>query len=64
MNLIENLKNIAVRVDESDKSIIEAAIVRLEELEAKLIRYEDDTTDWQASVETQMRRRTDIPRKT
>lgn len=59
IDLIEKLKVIAVQADESDAPFIEAAIDRIKELEAKLSRYEEDTTDWQASVETQMRRRRD-----
>ena len=58
-DLIEKLKVIAVQAHESDAPIIEAAIDRIKELEAKLTCYEDDATDWQASVETQMRRRKD-----
>lgn len=58
-DLIEKLKVIAVQVHESDAPFIEAAINRINELETKLSRYEEDTTDWQASVQSQMRRRRD-----
>lgn len=57
IDLIEKLKVIAIQAHESDAPYIEAAIDRIKELEAKLIRYEEDTTDWQASVEKQMGRR-------
>jgi ribosome assembly protein YihI (activator of Der GTPase) len=59
IDLIEKLKVIAVQAHESDAPFVEAAIDRIEELEAKLALYEEDTTNWQASVETQMRRRRD-----
>lgn len=59
INLIEKLKVIAVQADKSDAPFIEAAIDRIKELEAKLAHYEDDITDWQGSVKTQMRRRKD-----
>ncbi len=62
-DLIEKLKVIATKAHESDAPTIKAAIDRIKELEAKLAGYEEEATDWQASVETQMRRRTDIPRK-
>ena len=55
--LIEKLKVIAAQADKSDALIIEAAIDRINELETKLTDYEEDITDWQDSVETQMRRR-------
>ena len=58
-DLVEKLKEIAVRASESDALFIEKAIDRIAELEANLIGYEEDITDWQASVETQMRRRKD-----
>ncbi len=57
IDLIEKLKVIALNIHESDAPSIEAAIDRIKELEAKLTRYEEETTDWQISVETQMRRR-------
>ncbi len=57
IDLIEKLKVIAVKAQESDAPFIEAAIDRIKELEDKLADYEDDITDWQGSVETQMRRR-------
>jgi hypothetical protein len=59
IDLIEKLKVIAARADESDARFIEAAIDRIKELEAKLGDYEEDVTDWKGSVETQMRRRRD-----
>lgn len=58
-NLIEKLKEIAVRANDSDAPFIETAIDRIEELEAELTGYKEDTTDWRASVEKQMRRRRD-----
>jgi hypothetical protein len=58
-DLIEKLKVIAVQAHKSDAPIIEAAIDRIKELEAKLIQYDEDITDWQGSVETQMKRRRD-----
>ena len=56
-DLIERLKVIAVQAHKSDARFIEAAIDRIKELEAKMTHYEEDITDWQVSVETQMRRR-------
>ena len=58
-DLIEKLKEIAVRASESDAPFIERAIDRIVELEANLTSYEEDITDWQVSVEKQMRRRKD-----
>jgi hypothetical protein len=58
-DLIERLKVIAVQAHKSDARFIEAAIDRIKELEAKMTHYEEDITDWQVSVETQMRRRRD-----
>jgi len=57
INLIAKLKVIAVKAHKSDALIIEAAIDRIKELEAKLSDYEEDITDWQDSVEVQMRRK-------
>ena len=57
INLIEKLKVIAVQANKSDAPFIQAAINRIQELEAKLTRYEEDITDWKASVETQMKRK-------
>lgn len=54
IDLIENLKVIALQAQESDRLIIEAAINRIKELESKLNDYEEDITDWKFSVETQM----------
>lgn len=54
IELIEKLKLIAAQSDKSDALIIEAAINRIKELEAKLSDYEEDITDWQYSVEKQM----------
>jgi len=59
INLIEKLKLIASEAHESDAPVIEAAIERIKELEAKLSEYEDDITDWQHTVVSQMRRRKD-----
>jgi hypothetical protein len=59
IELIEKLMVIAAKANKSDALIIEAAIDRINELEAKLSDYEEDITDWQYSVETQMRRRDD-----
>jgi hypothetical protein len=56
-NLIEKLRIIAARAPNIDVPIINAAIDRIKELEEKLAEYEDDITDWQYSVESQMRRR-------
>ena len=58
-DLIEKLKEIAKRANDSDAPFIERAIVRIEELEAELISHKEDTTNWRASVENQMRRRRD-----
>ncbi|MFT5657407.1 MAG: molybdate-binding protein [Gammaproteobacteria bacterium] len=60
-DLIEKLKEVAVRAKGSDKRFIEKAIERIEELEAEMVGYKDDITDWQVSVEKQMRRRKDDP---
>ena len=59
IDLIEKLKVVAVRAGDSDARVIEAAIDRIKELETKLTHYDEDITDWQGSVETQMRRRRD-----
>lgn len=59
MKLIEKLMVMAAKANKSDALTIEAAIDRIMELEAKLSNYEDDITDWQGSVATQMRRRKD-----
>ena len=58
-DLIEKLKKIAVQAHESDAPFIEAAIDRIEELEAELTGYKQDVTDWQVAVEKQMGRRRD-----
>ena len=58
-DLIEKLKEIAVQAHESDAPFIEAAIDRIEELEAELTDYKQDITDWQIAVEKQMGRRRD-----
>ncbi len=58
-DLIEKLKEIAVRANESDAPFIERAIDRIEELEAELTGHKEDITNWQVSVEKQMRRRRD-----
>ena len=59
IDLIEKLKVIALQAHESDAPFIEAGIDRIKELEAKLTHYEEDITDWQVAVKTQMRRRND-----
>ena len=59
INLIEKLKIIAVHGDKSDAPVINAAINRIHELEAKLADYEEDITDWQNTVEKQMKPRND-----
>ena len=58
-DLIEKLKEIAVRVNQSDALIIERAIDHIEELEAELTGHKEDITNWKVSVENQMRRRKD-----
>jgi hypothetical protein len=58
-DLIEKLREIAGRVNESDAPFIEKAIDRIVELEADLSGHEEDITSWQVSVEKQMRRRKD-----
>lgn len=59
IDLIEKLMVMAARARKSDAQIIEAAIDRIRELEDKLSDFEEDITDWQYSVENQMRRRKD-----
>ena len=59
IDLIEKLNVIAAQANPSDAPFIEAAINRIKELEAKMILYEEDITDWRGSVETQMKRRRD-----
>ena len=59
VELNEKLKVIAAQAHESDALVIEEAIDRIKELEAKLADYEEDITDWQDSVEAQMRLRKD-----
>ncbi len=56
-NLIYKLKLIAAKANVSVAPIINAAIDRINYLEEKLSEYEDDITDWQSSVEAQMKRR-------
>ena len=58
-DLIEKLKEIALRANDSDAPYIKRAIDRIEELEAELTGHKEDVTDWRASVEKQMRRRRD-----
>ena len=58
-DLIEKLKEIAVRANESDAPFIKRAIARIEELEADMTDHKEDITNWQVSVEKQMRRRKD-----
>ena len=57
--LIEKLKEIAVRAKDSDALFIQRAIDRIEELEAELTGYQEDITDWRAAVDRQMGRRRD-----
>ena len=59
IDLIEKLKEIAVRANDSDALYIKKAIDRIEELEAELTGHKEDVADWRASVEKQMRRRRD-----
>jgi hypothetical protein len=56
-DLIEKLKVIAVQAHKSDAPFVKAAIDRIKELEAKLVYYEEDITDWKVSVEKQMKSR-------
>ncbi len=56
-DLIYKLKLLYANAHGSDAATIKAAIERIIELEEKLADYEDDITDWQSSIETQMRRR-------
>lgn len=58
-DLIEKLKVMALQANKSDALVINAAVARIQELEAKLSDYEEDITDWQISVQSQMRRRKD-----
>jgi hypothetical protein len=58
-DLIEKLKEIAVRANQSDAPFIERAIDHIKELETELAGHKEDITDWQVSVENQMRRRKD-----
>ncbi|MDJ0882005.1 MAG: hypothetical protein QNJ56_10180 [Gammaproteobacteria bacterium] len=59
INLIAKLKVLASQSQKSDAQTIQAAIDRIKELEVKLAEYEEDITDWQVTVEQQMRRRKD-----
>ena len=59
IDLIEKLDVIVLHARKSAAPFIEAAIARIKELETKLAHYEEDTSDWQFSVETQMGRRRD-----
>ncbi len=58
-DLIEKLKEIAVRANDSDAPYIQRAIDRIEELEAELTGFKEDITDWRTAVEKQMKRRRD-----
>ena len=58
-DLVENLKGITIRANKLDAPIIKAAISRINELEVKLAGYEEDITNWQVAVETQMGRSKD-----
>jgi hypothetical protein len=58
-DLIEKLKEIAAKANDSDATYIERAIDRIKELEAELTGHKEDVTDWRTAVENQMRRRRD-----
>ena len=58
-DLIEKLKEITVRANETDAQTIQKAIDHIEELESELCGYREDMTDWRDAVEKQMRRRRD-----
>ena len=58
-DLIEKLKEITLRANESDAQYIQKAIDHIEEMEAELSGYREDMTDWRDAVEKQMRRRRD-----
>ena len=60
IDLIEKLMVIAGRSPKSDALVIEAAIDRIRMLEDKLSDFEEDITDWQDSVVTQMSRKNDV----
>ena len=57
--LIEKLREIALRASDSDAPYIQRAINIIEELEAELSGYKEDMTDWRDAVEKQMGRRKD-----
>lgn len=57
IDLVEKLKVIANKGHTSDTPVIVEAIDRIQELEAKLSDYEEDITDWQNTVEQQMKHR-------
>jgi len=54
--LIEQLRAIAQDLRRSDALIIQEAIAVIRDLEDRLADYEEDITDWQNSVRTQMNR--------
>lgn len=58
-DLIKKLREIAARGNHLDTPYIERAIARIKELEDELAGHKDDITDWQVSVQNQMRRRKD-----
>ena len=58
-DLIKKLREIAARASQLDAPFIERAIDRIEELENELAGHKEDITDWQVSVQNQMRRRKD-----
>ena len=59
ISLIEKLKAIASRADNSDAPALKEAIDHIQEMEDKLSDYEEDITDWQMSVKKQMGREDD-----
>ncbi len=58
-DLIEKLKEIAIRASQTDAPYIKRAVDRIQALEAELAVHKEDVTDWQVSVANQMRRRKD-----
>lgn len=58
-DLIKKLKEIAARASQLDAPYIQRAIDHIEKLEDELAGYKEDITDWQVSVQNQMRRRKD-----
>ena len=54
--LIEQLRSIALNLRHSDALVIKTAIDVIRDLEDRLSDYEEDITDWQNSVMSQMGR--------